>query len=122
MFVLLCSAQPFQPAPDLYRAKPQDVPSWAEQGNFRFIRLNKDEDEKGQVTQIQLNSACLSRAEHLLEIAFVDMRQHVLVFGAELFAPPGTLGHSSCMTGGTTNWSWKVDDAEAAVKLIQNAL
>src|SRR5271157_770588 len=39
-FLLLCSAQPFQPAPKLYRAKPEDVPPWAEQGNFRFIRLD----------------------------------------------------------------------------------
>ncbi len=39
-FLLLFSAQAFQPAPKLYRAKPEDVPSWAEQGNFRFIRLD----------------------------------------------------------------------------------
>ena len=39
-FLLLCSAQSFQPAPKLYRAKPEDVPPWAEQGNFRFIRLD----------------------------------------------------------------------------------
>jgi hypothetical protein len=39
-FLLLCSARSFQPAPKLYRAKPQDVPPWAEQGNFRFIRLD----------------------------------------------------------------------------------
>jgi hypothetical protein len=38
--VLLCSAQSFEPAPRLYRAKPEDVPPWAEQGNFRFIRLD----------------------------------------------------------------------------------
>jgi hypothetical protein len=38
--VLLCSAQSFEPAPRLYRAKPEDVPLWAEQGNFRFIRLD----------------------------------------------------------------------------------
>lgn len=38
--LLLCSAQSFQPAPKLYRAKPQDVPPWAEQGNFRFIQLD----------------------------------------------------------------------------------
>src|SRR6202158_6234246 len=38
--LLLCSAQAFQPAPKLYRAKPEDVPPWAEQGNFRFIRLD----------------------------------------------------------------------------------
>src|SRR5882762_7547176 len=38
--LLLCSAQPFQPAPNLYRAKAEDVPPWAEQGNFRFIRLD----------------------------------------------------------------------------------
>jgi len=38
--VLLCSAKPFDPAPIMYRAKAQDVPLWAEQGNFRFIRLD----------------------------------------------------------------------------------
>ncbi len=38
--LLGCSAQSFEPAPKLYRAKPQDVPPWAEQGNFRFIRLD----------------------------------------------------------------------------------
>ena len=38
--LLLCSAQPFQPAPKLYRAKSENVPPWAEQGNFRFIRLD----------------------------------------------------------------------------------
>ena len=38
--LLLCFAQSFQPAPKLYRAKPEDVPSWAEQGNFRFIRID----------------------------------------------------------------------------------
>jgi hypothetical protein len=38
--VLLFSAQSFEPAPRLYRAKPEDVPPWAEQGNFRFIRLD----------------------------------------------------------------------------------
>ncbi len=37
--LLLCSAN-FQPAPKLYRAKPEDVPPWAEQGNFRFIRID----------------------------------------------------------------------------------
>ncbi len=39
-FLLLCSAQPFQPVPKLYRAKPEDVLPWAQQGNFRFIRLD----------------------------------------------------------------------------------
>jgi hypothetical protein len=39
-FLLLCSSQPFQPAPKLYRAKPEDVTAWAEQGNFRFIRID----------------------------------------------------------------------------------
>jgi hypothetical protein len=39
-FLLLSSAQSFEPAPKLYRAKPEDVPPWAEQGNFRFIRLD----------------------------------------------------------------------------------
>jgi hypothetical protein len=39
-FLLLGFAQSFEPAPKLYRAKPEDVPPWAEQGNFRFIRLD----------------------------------------------------------------------------------
>jgi hypothetical protein len=39
-FLLLCPAQSFEPAPKLYRAKPEDVPPWAEQGNFRFIRID----------------------------------------------------------------------------------
>jgi hypothetical protein len=38
--LLLSSAQSFQPSPKLYRAKAEDVPAWAEQGNFRFIRLD----------------------------------------------------------------------------------
>jgi hypothetical protein len=38
--LLLCSAQSFEPAMILYRAKPEDVPLWAEQGSFRFIRLD----------------------------------------------------------------------------------
>jgi hypothetical protein len=38
--LLLFSAQSFQPVPKLYRAKPEDVQPWAEQGNFRFIRLD----------------------------------------------------------------------------------
>jgi hypothetical protein len=38
--LLLCSARSFEPATRLYRAKPEDVPPWAEQGNFRFIRLD----------------------------------------------------------------------------------
>ena len=38
--LLLSSAQPFEPATRLYRAKPEDLPPWAEEGNFRFIRLD----------------------------------------------------------------------------------
>src|SRR6266436_2079356 len=34
----------------------------------------------------------LEQAEHLLEIAVVDVAQHVLLFGAELVAPPSSLG------------------------------
>src|SRR5579864_4027953 len=37
--LLLCAAH-FQPATKLFRAKPEDVPPWAEQGNVRFIRLD----------------------------------------------------------------------------------
>jgi hypothetical protein len=39
-FLLLSSAQSFEPSPRLHRAEPEDVPRWAEQGNFRFIRLD----------------------------------------------------------------------------------
>jgi hypothetical protein len=39
-FLLLSSGQSFESAPELYRAKPENVPPWAEQGNFRFIRLD----------------------------------------------------------------------------------
>jgi len=38
--LLFGSAQTFQSEPKLYRAKPQDVLAWAEQGNFRFIRID----------------------------------------------------------------------------------
>jgi hypothetical protein len=38
--LLLSSAQSYEPAPTLYRAKPEDLPVWAEQGNFRFIRID----------------------------------------------------------------------------------
>jgi len=38
--MLLCCAQSFEPAPKQYRARLEDVPPWAEQGNFRFIRLD----------------------------------------------------------------------------------
>jgi hypothetical protein len=44
--LLFCSAQSFDPAPKLYRAKPEDVPSWAEQGNFRFIRIDGGQIER----------------------------------------------------------------------------
>jgi hypothetical protein len=39
-FLLLYSGESFEPAADLYRAKPENVPPWAQQGNFRFIRLD----------------------------------------------------------------------------------
>jgi len=38
--LLLCSAQSFEPATRLCRASPHDLPPWAEQGDFRFIRLD----------------------------------------------------------------------------------
>ena len=36
-FLLLSSAQSFRSAPKLYRAKGEDVPPWAEQGNFKLV-------------------------------------------------------------------------------------
>jgi Glycoside-hydrolase family GH114 len=52
LLALLCAAQPFRPATKLYRAKPQSLPPWAEQGNFRFIRLDggKIESRKAERT------------------------------------------------------------------------
>jgi hypothetical protein len=38
--LLLCTGQSFEPAPKLYRARPENLPPWAEQGNFRFIRID----------------------------------------------------------------------------------
>jgi len=37
---LLSSGESFEPVANLYRAKPENVPLWAQQGNFRFIRLD----------------------------------------------------------------------------------
>ena len=39
-FLLLGPAQSYGPPPRLYHAKPDDLPPWAEQGNFRFIRID----------------------------------------------------------------------------------
>jgi hypothetical protein len=39
-FLLLSSGESFGPAANLYRAKPENVPPWAQPGNFRFIRLD----------------------------------------------------------------------------------
>jgi hypothetical protein len=50
-FLLLCSARSFEPAPRLYRAKPEDVPPWAEQGNFRFIRIDGGQVESWKAEQ-----------------------------------------------------------------------
>ena len=39
------SARAYEPTARLYRAEAKDVPPWAEQGNFRFIRLDGGEIE-----------------------------------------------------------------------------
>jgi hypothetical protein len=49
--LLLCSAHSFEPAMRLYRAKPEDVPPWAERGNFRFIRLDGGRIESWKAEQ-----------------------------------------------------------------------
>src|SRR5262249_34147405 len=49
--LLLSPAQSFQPAPKLYRARAEDVPPWAEQGNFRFIRLDGGQIESWKAEQ-----------------------------------------------------------------------
>ena len=40
VFLLLCLGQSFQPAEGPYRARPENLPAWAEQGNFSFIRVD----------------------------------------------------------------------------------
>jgi hypothetical protein len=49
--LLLCSARAFHPAAKLYRAKPEDLQQWAEQGNFRFIRLDGGHIESWKAEQ-----------------------------------------------------------------------
>ena len=49
--LLTCSAPVFQPAPKLYRAKLTDLPLWAEQGNFRFIRLDGGQIESWKAAE-----------------------------------------------------------------------
>ncbi len=44
--LLLCTAQTFEPAPKRYRAKAEDLPPWAEQGDFRFIRIDGGQIER----------------------------------------------------------------------------
>ncbi len=61
--LLLCSAQAFQPAPKLYRAKPEDVPPWAEQGNFRFIRLDGGQIESWKAERTWWGEKFSSRRE-----------------------------------------------------------
>jgi len=55
--LLLCSGQSFEPTPRLYRAKPQDVQPWAEQGSFRFIRLDGGQIErwKAERSRVRVN-------------------------------------------------------------------
>src|SRR5215472_19211711 len=49
--LLFCSAHSFEPPMKLYRAKPEDIPPWAEQGNFRFIRLDGGRIESWKAEQ-----------------------------------------------------------------------
>jgi hypothetical protein len=46
--LLFSSGQSFEPAPKMYRTKSDDVPPWAEQGNFRFIRIDGGQIERGK--------------------------------------------------------------------------
>jgi hypothetical protein len=64
--LLLCSAQSFQPAPKLYRAKPEDVPPWAEQGNFRFMWLDGGQIESWKVQQTWWGKQFSTKEKQLL--------------------------------------------------------
>ncbi len=55
-----------------------------------FLVLKRPAAAPGDPDPVELR--LLEQAEHLLEIAVIDVGQHVLLFGAELVAPPGPLG------------------------------
>ena len=57
-FLLLCSAQLFQPAPKLYRAEPEDVPPWAEQGtSFHSSGRATNRELEGRVNLVGATSS-----------------------------------------------------------------
>jgi hypothetical protein len=64
--LLLCSAQSFSPAPNLYRAKPENVPPWAEQGNFRFIRLDGGQIESWKAERTWWGEKFSTEENHVL--------------------------------------------------------
>src|ERR1700757_3474085 len=55
-----------------------------------FLILKRPAVAPGDPDPVELR--LLEQAEHLLEIAVIDVGQHLLLLGAELFAPPGPLG------------------------------
>src|SRR5271169_6155507 len=56
----------------------------------RFLIFKRPAAAPGDPDPVELR--LLEQAEHLLEIAVVDVAQHVLFCCAELVAPPGVLG------------------------------
>ena len=56
----------------------------------RFLIPHRPPTAPGDPDPVELR--LLEQPEHLLEIAVVDVGQYVLLFGAELLAPPGSLG------------------------------
>src|SRR5260370_41167437 len=64
--LLLCSSQSFEPAPRLCLAKPADVPLWAEQGNFRFIRLAGGRIESGKAHRTWWVKKCSDHEKDVL--------------------------------------------------------
>jgi hypothetical protein len=64
--LLLWSVQSFSPAPNLYRAKPENVPPWAEQANFRFIRLDGGQIESWKAERTWWGEKFSTEEKHVL--------------------------------------------------------
>ena len=75
--LLLCSAH-FQPATELYRAQPEDVPPWAEQGNFRFIRVDGGQIESWKAERTWWGNKFSSEEKDVLTHIYDRDFEHML--------------------------------------------
>ena len=78
--MLLCTAQCFEPPPKLYRAKREDVPEWAEQGNFRFIRLDGGRIESWKAERTWWGKKFNAQEKDVLAHIYDRDFEHMLTF------------------------------------------